>query len=91
MVVFTAASELLFSILIIFFLLFGSVVDYAALTHSFRAQVNIGTHQITGTTNYRIGPHRTASDHIGRHRTASDRIGPLGTQKMRVNWGSRQA
>ena len=34
-----------------------------------------------GTTNYRIGPHRTTSD----------RIGPLGTQKMRVNWGSRQA
>jgi len=33
----------------------------------------------------------TASDRIGPHRTASDRIGPLGTQKMRVNWGSRQA
>jgi len=31
----------------------------------------------TGTTNYRIGRHRTASD--------------LWAQKMRVNWGSRQA
>jgi len=64
------------------------VVDYAALTHSFRAQVNIGTHQITGTTNYRIGPHRTTSDDIGPHRTASDL---WEHKKMRVNWGSRQA
>jgi len=31
----------------------------------------------SGTTNYRIGPHRTTSD--------------LWAQKMRVNWGSRQA
>ena len=28
----------------------------------------------SGMTNYRIGPHRTTSDHIGPHRTTSDHI-----------------
>jgi len=28
----------------------------------------------SGMTNYRIGPHRTTSDHIGSHRITSDQI-----------------
>jgi len=32
-----------------------------------------------GMTNYRIGPHRTTSDHIGPHRTCG--------REMRENWG----
>ena len=74
----------------------GIVCCVVSLNRTFRGTLQVVERQyvvfnIYGTTNYRIGPHRTTSDRIGRHRTASDRIGPLGTQKMRVNWGSRQA
>ena len=41
----------------------------------------------TPQVNYCLAPSGTTNYRIGRHRTASD----LWAQKMCVNWGSRQA